>query len=378
MKGIKNVKVITDKEVLRDYSVIYDERIIDIVEDIKLKDYELNELIDGEGGYLSPGFIDSHVHGEEGKDAMDSDEGAVESISVSVLKTGVTAYLPTTMTMDMKVIEKALDNIRNSMKKNKGARVLGCHLEGPFISTRYKGAQSDEYIIRPEISLIEKNKDIIKIVTLAVEEASNDEFIKRCREYGIIVSIGHSNAKYDEAMRAISLGANHITHTFNAMTPLHHREPGVVGAAMNSDVFCELIADNIHVHPAVQQILLKVKGTDRIILITDAMRACMLNEGKYDLGGQEVIVKDDQARLSDGTLAGSVLTINKAVKNFCKNTKLPLNEVIKMASLNPARLLNIDNDFGSIEKGKYADMVMMDDKFDVIKTIVNGEERYRR
>lgn len=378
MKAIYNCRLITRNEIIEKKAVIFNQRIVDIIPEADIKNYKLDELIDGKGNYLSPGFIDIHIHGCSYEDVMDAGEETLNNISRSIAKTGVTAFLAATMTMEMDKVNLALNNIKENMGRLEGSEMLGCHMEGPFISRIFKGAQNDQYIIDPSFPLIEKFKDIIKIVTLAPEKRGSMEFIRRCREHGIVVSIGHSNASYEEAAEAIKAGVSHITHTYNGMSPLHHRSPGVVGAAMLSDVSCELIVDNVHVHPAAQEILLKIKGYDRLILITDAMRACLVEEGTYELGGQEVVVKNKEARLSNGALAGSVLTIDGAIRNFIHNHGAALEDVVRMVSWNPARTLCIEDRKGSIEVGKDADMVLFDENIEIYETIVNGKTVYKK
>ncbi|EQB89658.1 hypothetical protein M918_19645 [Clostridium sp. BL8] len=189
----------------------------------------------------------------------------------------------------------------------------------------------------------------------------------------IVLSMGHSNATFEEAMESIKMGISHSTHVFNAMTPLNHREPGVVGAVFKSNITCELIADTVHVHPGIYEVLNKVKGTDKLVLITDSMRAGCMKEGIYDLGGQEVLVKEGSARLNDGTLAGSILTLNEAVKNFYKHSNIEIYEAVNMAALNPARVIGLDKYKGSLEVGKHSDIIIFDEGFQVNKTIVGGQ-----
>lgn len=370
MKAFKNVKLITKNGVLENKAVVFEKTIISIIDE---KDLDSNiESIDGDGNFLSPGFIDVHIHGCSGHDTMDDDDNSIFEISKNLVKTGVTSFLPTTMTMEFQHIEKTLERIKTAKKSTKYANILGCHLEGPFICQKYKGAQNEKYIIAPNFEKIRPFSDIIKIVTIAPEVEGSIDFIKECCKNDIKVSIGHSNASFDEACRAIGAGASHTTHTFNAMTPLNHRNPGVVGAAMLKDISCEIIADNIHVHPSAQQILFNMKGNNKIILITDAMRACLLSDGEYDLGGQLVYVRGKEARLSDGTIAGSVLTMNLAVKNFMENTSINIFEAVNMASLNPAKFIGVEDRKGSIEVGKDSDFTIFDDKFNIISTYING------
>lgn len=385
MRAIVNGKIITPDNVLFNKVVIFDEKIKDIIDENQFKEqinfgkFESIEIIDAQENYVSPGFIDIHIHGSVGHDTMDGEIENIKGISEVIAKNGVTGFLPTTMTMSREKIYKALDNIKCCMKLSfQGAKILGAHLEGPFISERYKGAQKKDYIITPDYNFIECFKDIIKIITLAPEEDKNFNFIRQVKENtNIILSIGHTNATYEEAMKAISKGISSATHTFNGMTPFNHRNPGVVGAIFNSDIYCEIIADTIHIHPEIFQTLGKIKGKDRLILITDSMRAGCLKDGISELGGQKVIVKNNTARLEDGTLAGSVLTLNKAVKNYMENTDFKIYEVVNMASLNPAKSLGIDSKTGSIEVGKDADIVIFDNDFNIKQTVINGETIFK-
>jgi N-acetylglucosamine-6-phosphate deacetylase len=378
LKAIINSKIITLQGILEGHAVVYDGNIAAIVPEEQVGQYEVYEEIDAGGRYLSPGFIDIHVHGCSGFDAMDDEEEALAAISKSVLQTGVTSFLPTTMTMPFTKIEKAMGRIRQLIGKTDGAEILGCHMEGPFINEEYKGAQDKRYIIGPELSRIAPYLDCIKIITLAPEIAGSRDFIEVCKQKGIIVSIGHSSATYEQAMEAIALGATHMTHTFNALPGLHHRRPGAIGAAMDSNIMCELIADNLHVHPAMQRLLLKVKGLEKIVLISDALRASLLGDGQYDLGGQNVFVKNGEAHLASGVLAGSVLALNQAVSNFRNNTGLDLAKAVQLVTINPAREIGVADSKGSIEVGKHADMVIFDEKLKIFATFVRGNSLYRR
>lgn len=375
MKAFKNVKIITKNGMLYNKALIYNEKIVDIIDENTLKNDI--EAIDCGGSYLSPGFINLHIHGLCGYDTMDDNDTAILEISKNIVKTGVTSFLPTTMTVDFSDIEKALKRIRKAKNYSDYANILGCHMEGPFINEKYKGAQDRNYILKPDFKKISQYKDVIKIVTIAPEIEGSIEFIKSCCENEIIVSIGHSNGTFDEASNAIDAGAKHITHTFNAMSPLNHRNPGVVGAAMLKDVTCELICDNFHIHPSIQKLIYKIKGNDGIILVTDSMRACLLKDGQYELGGNTVYVRGTKARLIDGTIAGSLLTMNNGIKNFIDNTGISIWEAVNMASLNPAKLIHVNDKKGSIEPGKDADLVLLDDGFKIISTYVRGLQVYK-
>ena len=376
MKAIVNAKIIVDNKILKNHTLLFDERIVNIAEDYKMNESEFEEVIDAGNKYLSPGFIDVHIHGCLGNDTMDDNDSSILNISKGIAATGVTAFLPTTMTMEFSIIEKTIERIRRVMNSEQGASILGCHLEGPFISNEYKGAQDGRYIIKPDFNSIEGFSDVMKIITIAPEQEGSSEFIESCVRHGIVAAIGHTKASYEQTVRAIQKGVSHSTHTFNAMSPLHHRNPGAVGAVMDSAVSCELIADNVHVNPAVQRILLKVKGIDKIILVTDAMKACLLAEGVYELGGQKVLVKGEEARLTTGNLAGSVLTLNKALKNFIYNTGVSLNEAVRTVTENPARVLKVYDRKGSICIGKDADLTLFDEGFNISGTFVKGKKVY--
>lgn len=381
MKIIINGKILIKNEVVYGKSLLFDEKILEFVESENLEKLlpKCEEIIDASGNFVSPGFIDMHVHGSGGYDVMDGTFQALSVISSVLAQNGVTGFLPTTMTMSEEKIYASLDNIRLHMKnKINGAKILGAHMEGPFINKKYKGAQKEDFIIKPNFKFVEDYIDVIKLITLAPEEDDNFDFIKETvKKTNIILSIGHSNAEYEETMEAIKCGISHATHTFNAMTPLNHRKPGIVGAILNSDIYCELIADGIHVHPAIFNILKKVKGTNRIILITDSMRAGCLRDGMSELGGQKVIVKNNSARLEDGTLAGSILKLNEGVKNFMDNSDIDICEAISLVSINPAKELGLDNVKGSLEVGKYADIVILDSNFNVQQTIVEGNTVFK-
>ncbi|WP_297135833.1 N-acetylglucosamine-6-phosphate deacetylase [Terrisporobacter sp.] len=371
MKAIINGKIIKESEILENKVIVFNDKIIGLYDKVP----EGADIIDARGMYVSPGLIDIHVHGSCNCDVMDKSVDAIKTIGNGIKANGVTSFLPTTMTMSKEDIHEALDTIRESMNiKYNGAQVIGAHLEGPFINNKYKGAQSDEFIQVPNFPFIEDYVDIIKIISYAPEVDKNFNFTKEVKEKtDITLSIAHTNATYEEAISAIKFGASNITHLFNAMTPLNHREMGVVGAALTSDVYCEIICDNIHINPELFQFVLNNKGKDKVILITDCMRAGCMPDGKYDLGGQDVFVKAGAARLAAGNLAGSVLNLNKAVYNFMKKTNLSLNEAINLASLNPAKSINMDDRKGSLEINKDADIAIFNDEMDCYMTVSQGE-----
>lgn len=378
MKAIINGKIILENSILENHVLLYDEKIIDIIKKSDTKLDIIEEVLDAKGNYVSPGFIDLHIHGSNGFDTMDGTINSLNSISKSVVKTGTTSFLPTTMTMSKESIINALENVRSYMNKNlEGAKVQGVHLEGPFINKKYKGAQNEKYIIKPDYDFIKDYLDILKIVTFAPEQDDDYKFINSMKKHkNIILSMGHTNATFEEAIKAIDNGITYAAHTFNAMKGLHHRDPGVVGAVFSRDIYCEIIADNIHVHKGFFQAFIDINKKDKVILITDSIRAGCLKCGEYELGGQKVIVDEHASRLEDGTLAGSILKLNEAIRNIRINTNYKLNEIVNMASLNPAKVIGIDNELGSIEKGKITDIVIFDEYINVLKTIINGNMTY--
>ena len=378
MKAIINGKIILANQILTGQVLLYNETIEKIIPEDFFSADSVDLVIDAAGKYVSAGFINLHIHGCCGFDTMDDTPEALDTIREGMAQSGVTAFLPTTMTYDFPTIYRSFDQIRAAMGKKIGAQILGCHVEGPFISEVYKGAQSSKYIIAPDFSYLEPYKDIIKIVTIAPEKLVGDRFINECKKNHIVVSMGHSSATYEEAMAAIAAGVGQVTHLFNGLQPLHHRRPSVVGAALDTAVTCEIIADNVHVHPAMQRLVYKIKGKEQLILITDSMRACMLPDGESELGGQVVIVKDQIARLRDGTIAGSVLTMNEAIRRFWLNTGVPLQDVIRLVTINPAKELLLDDKMGSIAVGKEANLTIFDDNIFISQTIVEGRVVYQQ
>lgn len=342
------------------------------------------QLLTVETGRICPGLVDMHMHGIDGHDTMDGTPESLQAISGALARYGVTSFLATTMTAPYAELEPVLENIaRASQAGLPGAEAIGIHLEGPWINPRYKGAQKEENISLPKLDAVKRMYELaqglIKVVTIAPEQPEALEAIAWLKERGVIVSAGHTGATFAQAAEAVDAGVRHFTHCFNAMTGLHHREPGVVGAAMyHEHLSTELIADGIHVHPAVMRILYRVKTPERLALVSDSMRAAALGEGTYDLGGQEVRVRDNQAQLADGTLAGSILTLNKAVANMVTLSGVPLAEAVEMASHTPAAILGYGERKGRLAAGYDADMIVLDDDFEVAMTFVAGKRVYER
>lgn len=378
MKAVVNGKIILKDRIVEDSVLLFSDVIEGIVDKNSIP--EGTEIIDANGGYVSPGLIDIHIHGYLGKDVCDGEAESIKVMAEGIVKNGVTAFLPTTMTVDMKVIRKALEvcrELKEESKKWNGSQILGCHAEGPFISESKKGAQDAKYILKPDAAFVKEYADIIKIITLAPETDTEDFAAIReiTRDTDVCISMGHTSADYNTAIDSTRVGVKHVTHLFNAMTPLAHRAPGVVTAAMNSDVSCEVIVDTFHVSPVFYDMLWKLKGR-KLCFITDCLPAGGLPYGEYTLGGTKIIYRDIVCRLEDGTVAGSVLPLNKGVWNVYTNSSIPLYECVNGATLNPATTIGVADKKGSIDVGKDADIIITDNEFNVQKTIIGGEIRY--
>lgn len=374
MKCIVNGRLVLPDEVVSDMAIIFDEKIQKIVPASEVNEEEY-EVIDAEGKLVTPGLVDIHIHGYLGEDASDGTVEGLKKMAAGIAKNGVTSWCPTTMTLALSDLDKAFNAAREVKAETGiyGAKILGVHSEGPFINHSKKGAQPEEYIIPPNADFILDNADIIKLYTMAPEVEGGTECAKKVFEDGrVLTSMGHTGASFEEAQAGIEAGVRHATHLFNAMTPLQHRNPGVVGAALSDErVSCELIADTFHVSAGLYRLVAKAKG-DKLCLITDCMRAGGMEDGDYTLGGQHVIKTGIKCLLEDGTIAGSVLKLNEGVRNFKNNTALTLPEVIACASLNPAKAIGEADSIGSLEVGKCADIVIFDDEFNAVTTIING------
>ena len=359
-----------------------------LIENGKIKEinpltYNNEDILDADGLYVSPGFIDVHIHGAGGFDTMDGTIDAINTIAKTIVKHGTTSFTPTTMTVSIEAIHKSMEVIKKLKETGtEGAHVLGANLEGPFINPEAIGAQNPDYLLSPTIStyneMVKGCGDAVVSITLAPEIPGAKELIKYLSEKGIVCSIGHTKATYEEAIEAIECGACHSTHLYNVMTPLNHRTPGVVGAIFDSDITTETISDGIHISYPALRIAYKQKTTDKVLLITDAMMACSMPDGEYSLGGQSVTVKNGAARLKNGALAGSILTLDKAVKNVYKNSNLPLYEIVKMASYNGARHCNVHDHKGQIKEGYDADLILFDDDINIQTVFISGKEVYTR
>ena len=379
MTYIINGKIVLPDAVVTGKALAYDTesgKIVGVVDTVPAG----ATTVDAEGGYVAPGLVDIHIHGYLGEDTSDAKPEGIKKMAYGVAENGVTAFLPTTMTVSMPEINAALDAVRSLKEESKswdGAEIIGVHAEGPFINPSKKGAQAESNIIPPDADFVIKNADIITSITLAPEMDEGHKCIKTIDEKtNVLISMGHTGADFEEGMQAARDGVNHTTHLFNAMTPLAHRNPGIVGAALAADnVSVELIADTFHINPGLYSIIAKVKGR-KMVLITDCTRAGGMPDGEYDLGGQPIFLKGIECRLADGTIAGSVLKLNSAVKNVLDHTNLPVNEVFNMASLNAAAAIHVDDRLGSLEAGKDADIIIADENINIKRTIKKGRTIY--
>ena len=382
MKGFKNVNVYVEGKGIVKTSIGFDNGIITC-----LKKSNKIEVIDNltDDMVVVPGFIDQHIHGAKGFDAMDGTIEALSGIAEALPKEGTTAFLATTMTQSPKNINTALETVKNykNMNKDEGAEILGVHLEGPFISSSHIGAQPLEYVAEPLVETFKKYQEVsgntIKLVSLAPEVPGAEELIKYLKSQNIVASVGHSAAGFNDVEKAVAAGISNVTHTYNAQKAYHHRDIGTVGAALLLDELnCEIICDTIHVSVPAIKMVVKNKPHTKVTLITDAMRAKQLEDGVSELGGQTVIVKNGEARLENGTLAGSVLLMNVAVKNVVEKVGVPFIDAIDMATINPARNLGVDKEMGSIALGKKANLTVLDKDFSVVMTIREGNVVYKR
>ncbi len=380
MKGFINSWIVTEEGKIKGNLIIEDGKIASLGNESAQGLMELPENYT-----VIPGFIDEHIHGAMGSDAMDGTFKDLSTIAKALASEGTTGFLATTMTQSPENICHALNAVKEYREQNpeEGAEILGVHLEGPFIAKEHVGAQPIEYVQKPLVETFkvyeEASGNNIKIVTLAPEVEGAENLIKYLVSKHIVASVGHTGATYEDVKRAIAAGASNATHTYNAMKGVHHREVGTVGATFLFDELnAEIICDGIHVSAPAIQLLYKNKPHNKFTLITDAMRAKHMPDGMYELGGQPVIVKNNEARLENGTLAGSVLKMNLAVKNVMKFLNLPLEEVVKYATINPARNLHIDNEVGSIKVGKRANLVVVDENLNVIMTIRDGKVIYQK
>ena len=371
---LKNATVFNgDFEKVRADVAIEGERISKIGDLSGEDELDLTDMI------VMPGLIDIHIHGCGGADAGDATPEALETMSQTLVKNGITSFCPASMTLSFEELTKIFANIDEMKNKVGGAYIHGANMEGPYIAMSKKGAQNPLYVRNPDKEEFKRLFDgcngSIKVVDIAPECDGGDEFIKEIQPI-CPVSIAHTDAGYDEAVHAIELGVRHITHLFNAQSGLHHRKPGVVGAAFDvgkeKGVRAELICDGFHIHPATLRIAFRAMGEDGTVIVSDSMKAAGCPDGDYDLGGQPVYVRDGKALLADGTIAASTSNVYKELKNVI-SFGIPEKQAVKSATINPAKAIRADRETGSIEEGKLADILVVDKDYNIRLVIVKGK-----
>lgn len=380
---IKNGMVFLPDKKFEQADLIVDRKITQIIrkgEGQYPDNREKEEMIDASGKYVVPGFVDIHSHGAAGADVSDGEFGGMKKMAEFYVSHGVTSWCPTTMALPEENLVQAVKVIREFQKQQEKApgnmaRCLGVHLEGPFLNKEKKGAQAEKYLREPDLKLFERlwqaSGEQVQLITVAPEQKGALSFIKKASEY-CTVSLGHSTADYETVCRAFEAGASHVTHLFNGMNGLHHREPGIFGAALEYGVPVELICDGLHIHPSVIRMIWKLYG-DKISLISDSMRCAGMKDGIYDLGGQQVQVENGKALLPGGTLAGSSINLLDAVRNAVR-FGIPLESAVYAATAAPAFSIGRQDEIGMIQIGNRADLLILDRELNLETVIIGGEK----
>ncbi len=382
--GLVGGEIITPFRVVKNGAIIFENGIINSLG--KINDIKIPidcELIDVSNYFVMPGFIDLLVHGGGGFGFADGSDESIENVSKYFMQNGSTSLLASLFAKPNDLLLDDLSRVAHYVKNHPDSNIYGIHMEGPFLNSAFKGAMNKNYLWKPSVKgwneMWEASEGLIKIMTIAPELPGALDVMREAAKKGVVLSIGHSTATFEEVELAIDNGAAHVTHIFNAMEPFHHRHPGIILASLiKNELKIELIADTHHVHPAVMQLLLNLKGSSGIILITDSIRAGGMHEGEYEFADQKVIMKGNKAFLEDGTLAGSTLTLNLAIKNIFETTNAQLTDAVRMASLNAAKVLNIEHKKGILAVGKDADVVVLDKYFQIQMTIKNGNIVYKK
>ena len=370
--------ILEDSEISQAYLEIKDDGTFGSI----LEEKPEGTIIDYSAYHLAPGLVDTHIHGYASHDVMDNDFEGIKVISEGLLSCGVTSWLPTTLTDSVENLDAVCETIGQHAGQETGAKIQGIFLEGPFFTEKYKGAQNPKYMSDPSIEKLDKwhrlSQGLVNKIAIAPERQGVKEFIEFANSKDIRTALAHSDATYQEAKKAVDAGANIFVHVYNGMSGLHHREPGMVGAALNlKDIYAEMICDGHHVHPAAAEVVVKARGPQETVLITDCMRAGGMGEGLSRLGEFEVVVKDGTARLKDsGSLAGSILELIEAVQNVLAWGLVSLPDALRMASLAPAKSVGIDHICGLIEEGRAADLIVVDDEGHLIATYLDGQKRF--
>lgn len=377
---IENGVIWHQQTFIRDHTLIIESgKITDIVPTNQTEDDTQDVRIDAQGCYALPGFVDVHIHGSDGFDTMDASEDALSGMFEFLVSQGVTSVLPTTMSDTGENITQAIETLAQFATQPHSPHA-GIHLEGPYLNPAHRGSQPDTHLRPPQRDEYLKwfQSGQIKLITIAPELAGGDQLMRDACEHGITVSIGHSGATYEQTHHALNLSLSQFTHTFNGIIGIHHREPGALVAAFESpNMTFQIIPDGVHVHPAMVSLLVRLVGTERIVVITDAMRAAGLPDGHYPLGDVAVTVKEGQARAENGSLAGSTLTMPNALHNMMDFCNLSLEETIPMLTSVPAQSIGLSNK-GTLAIGTDADLILWDVDEGVQMTLIDGEIVYQK
>lgn len=372
---IENVRVVAEAGLMEGGAVrVVSGRIVAVATGPAPRE-DASPVLDGGGGLLIPGLIDVHIHGASGHDMMDGTRASIEEVSRACAATGCTSFLVTSVSSTLEALLRLVDRVREVIGQEPGAAIAGIHAEGPYLNVKRKGMQNEAFLRHPSLPEMRQVLDhagpLLRMVTLAPELPGGLELTTFLRERGVIVAVAHSDATYDEALAAFRHGASHVTHCFNGMRPIHHRDPGLIVAAFEAPhVSVQAIVDHVHLHPATVRLMHRLKGPGGMVLITDALQAMGLGDGEYSFGGHAVTVRDGVARLADGTLASSTVTMNGALRNTV-GIGIPLVDAVTMAATTPADLLGLPHK-GRIAVGADADLVLLDEEYRVCWTMIGG------
>lgn len=377
-------KIITPFRIIENGTILTEgKRISEIGKSVDINIPGNTEIIDVSGRLICPGFVDLLVHGGGGFGFADENDSSVEKVARYFLEHGSTSVLASLFAKPEELLLKDLRRLADYIESHPESNIRGIHMEGPYLNKQLKGAMNESYLWEPTVEswnkIWEASKGYIKIMTIAPELPGAPAVMRSAARQGVVLSIGHSMATYDEIEVAIDNGAAHVTHMFNAMSPFHHRHPGIIlSSLLRNELKIELIADTLHVHPAVMELLIKMKGASGIILVSDSIRAGGMHEGEYEFADQKVFMKENKAFLEDGTLAGSTLTLNIAVKNMVETANAKITEAVRMASLNGAKVVNFEHKKGILAVGKDADIVVLNDDYEVETTILGGRIAFQK
>ncbi|UNK16038.1 N-acetylglucosamine-6-phosphate deacetylase [Paenibacillus sp. N3/727] len=376
-KIIQHVNVLLPHQILPSATVWVTDGKIERIETQEAPQFDEGyERIDGNGMWLIPGMIDVHIHGANGYDMMDGTEASIQEVSHTCATTGCTSFLATSVSSTIDDLLNMIRSVKSVIGREQGAKIAGIHLEGPYLNPKRKGMQNEKYLRHPDLDemklIFQEAGSLIKMVTIAPELPGGLELISYLKDQGAVIAVAHSDATYEEAKEAFGAGASHVTHCFNGMRPIHHRDPGLIVAAFEEPhVSLQAIVDQVHLHPAIIRLMHRIKGPEGMVLITDALQAMGLGDGEYLFGGHHVTVSEGIARLADGTLASSTVTMNEALQLTVEN-EISFTDAVQMASTSPARILGLSNK-GKIEIGYDADLVLLNEKYEVQWTMIEGQ-----